>query len=99
MEELERKKATAIDALLDQRDAINEQLERLGYRKMAPVPPTPTYHRPAPTGTNERRSRNADPNRACKVCGETGHDARRHRYEKNNDGQVATRAPVVGDAP
>jgi DNA-binding protein H-NS len=27
-------------------------------------------------------TRKRDPNAKCKVCGETGHDARRHRWDK-----------------
>jgi hypothetical protein len=64
--QLEEAKQVAIQELLRDRGAIDEQLKSLGYDpKKAPVV-----------------KRQVDPNKKCPTCGEVGHDARRHKSPK-----------------
>ncbi len=72
-EEQERsaRKQEMIDAILMDRDEkmkeYDDQLKLLGYKEM-----------PAPKGKGTRQR---DPNKPCPVCGELGHDARKHRAD------------------
>ena len=68
----------AISELLEQQKSLDEQLRALGYavdraRPATPKPRVSTY----------------DANKPCKVCGQTGHDARKHRYQQKAAGPTA----------
>ncbi|HSY47203.1 MAG TPA: hypothetical protein VLC46_00160 [Thermoanaerobaculia bacterium] len=67
----EEAKQLAIRELLDQRKGIDDQLRALGHG--ASQPP-------------QQKQRQTDPNKSCPICGEKGHDARRHK----NDGKKGT---------
>jgi hypothetical protein len=55
--------------LLDQRKVISTKLKAFGYDE-------------ANGGAKVRKANGADPGKSCSVCGELGHDGRRHRGEK-----------------
>jgi DNA repair exonuclease SbcCD ATPase subunit len=77
--QLAEAKQVAIQELLRERGAIDEQLKSLGYDpKKAPAV-----------------KRQVDPNKKCPVCGETGHDARRHK----NDPKPPAAAPPKPTPP
>ena len=66
LSEIDRLKNEAIQELLGIIEDANKKLEQLGYN-----------------GTSKKRAkRQIDPNKTCPVCGEKGHDARKHRGEK-----------------
>lgn len=71
LEDLDSLKQQAINELLDERKNIDEQLAKLGH------------------GVKQAAStkRMRDPNKLCPVCGEKGHDARRHRGEQKTKGK------------
>ena len=65
--QLDSEKGAAIQELLEARGKLDDQLKALGY------------------SSGQRSSgvkRQRDPNKPCPVCGEKGHDARKHRGEK-----------------
>jgi DNA repair exonuclease SbcCD ATPase subunit len=71
-------KQVAIQDLLKQRQTIDEQLKVLGHDNTKKAPVV----------------RQTDPNKKCPVCGETGHDARRHK----NDPKPPAEAPPKPEA-
>jgi len=68
-EDFENARKEAIALLLKQRDDIAAQLTSLGYSESS-------------RKANAFQRRRADPQKQCPVCGEKGHDARRHKGEK-----------------
>lgn len=60
----------AIAEILAQQQELTEELRRLGH-----------------DGSPAKKAKGAtDPNKKCPVCGEPGHDARRHRADKEQKG-------------
>jgi hypothetical protein len=74
-DEYEDLRRQAVDALLAKRKDIEQNLASLGYK----------IDTPGPTASAPRRAVAAKP---CKICGELGHDARKHRYDKGNEGSI-----------
>jgi DNA repair exonuclease SbcCD ATPase subunit len=70
IKQLETLKRKAIKQLLSSKEKIEKELSALGHGASAAI------------STYKKIQRQRDPNKACKVCGETGHDARRHRFDK-----------------
>jgi hypothetical protein len=68
-DEYEDLRRQAVDALLAKRKDIEQNLASLGYK--------------ADTLSTASAPRRAMAQRPCKICGELGHDARKHRYDKN----------------
>jgi hypothetical protein len=78
MAELDKAKEGVVERLLAERAALDMRLLRLGYK--------PTHTRQAASGVPAVRTPTTKP---CKICGELGHDARKHRWDK--------KAPQPGD--
>lgn len=76
LEQYELVRSNAIEELLTQRAGIDEQLERFGYTTKTATVGMSTI----------RRTSSGKP---CRICGELGHDARRHRFEKASEATVA----------
>jgi hypothetical protein len=79
-QELEQNTKEAIKVLLKQLKGIESQLMELGYEP-TPMKFTKPSNGKAKKRTGTKQKRAVDPNKVCKVCGEKGHDARRHRFE------------------
>jgi hypothetical protein len=83
IEQLEQEKAQlrdqAIGELLTKRSELDEKLARLGYNT---VPDRP---RKSAGG-----ARGYSPDKVCPICGQHGHDARKHRHEKRAQTAQAT---------
>ena len=88
LEEVERKKQPAIDALLADREAINVKLARLGHREFELEPVTAGKQR-KPRGPNSNtkpakgESSKYDASKSCYKCGSkdhpmAGHDTKAH---------------------
>lgn len=76
-------KQVAIQDLLSQRATIDEQLKTLGYDSTKKVAVV----------------RQTDPNKKCPVCGETGHDARRHKNDPKPPAAQPPAPPKSAPAP
>lgn len=84
--ELETLKKGRIKELLSQREAIDKELRQLGHGTREIVP---KMEAEKPAKAPKKITRKRDPNKPCPICGETGHDARRHRGDKKR-AQAAT---------
>jgi hypothetical protein len=75
IEDLKRAAVIEIDAEIEKHqiaiDELQTQREQLTGESVKPT----TKHKSGAT------KRPIDPNKVCKVCGEKGHDARKHRHE------------------
>lgn len=77
IEALDAQKAKLVDELRAAQDRIAAEFGKHS-KLLAPGDP-------ASVVTTHRRGK-ADPNKVCSICGERGHDARRHRSGANKKG-------------
>jgi hypothetical protein len=109
LEEFERLKAEAIATLLAKKAEIEEKLERLGHKEeqqeefitRARYVAQRQQQQSGSSGPAAVRQGGYDPAKRCRICGEIGHDARKHRYEsKGTTGaSVAPTASAAAPSP
>ncbi len=96
LEEIEKRKQPAIDALLKEREELDNKLARLGYQHPSVAPATP-QKRPAkahsaPKAVNVGPSGNYDAGKKCPICdGMISHDGRAHRSQNPKNAHHPTR--------
>ena len=79
IEALDAQKARLVDELRTAQDRITAEFGK--YSKLL-------THDPAASAVVTHRRGKADPNKVCSICGEQGHDARRHRSGGNKKGNA-----------
>jgi DNA repair exonuclease SbcCD ATPase subunit len=97
-----------LDQLQDKRDRISAQLEEvdaeiLAYKKKRQAELMAELEglglsvpgaKSAAAASEKKATRQRDPNRPCPVCGETGHDARRHKGGRKSAGRATEEEEV-----